>query len=238
MSAPLRRGNSGGVREIGYGGPEYHCTRWRDEHDLRGLHVAVIGSGAAVSRVLPPVATRARRVTVFQHDPVWVLPTPPLPGVRPLLRLLPEDLVGRLPAASTPPPLTAALAAQVSGTAPHPADGPPRTSADPASRTGIAGPGAGIGFAAALAGRLGGSLLRRAAAANLRVQVGDSWERRQLTPDTAAGLRLHNHYYRALRQPNCRLVTWPIARLAPLGIRTVDGIEHRVDCIIYAEDTP
>lgn len=31
---------------------------------------------------------------------------------------------------------------------------------------------------------------------------------------------------------------WPIARPAPLGIRTVDGVEHRVDCIIYAEDMP
>ncbi|WP_405133310.1 hypothetical protein [Nocardia sp. NBC_01388] len=52
--------------------------------------------------------------------------------------------------------------------------------------------------------------------------------------EAAAGVRLHNHYYRALRQPNCLLITWP----APLGIRTVDGAEHRVDCIIYAEDMP
>ncbi|MFI1915322.1 hypothetical protein [Nocardia sp. NPDC020380] len=265
MTAPLRRGNSGRVRESGYGGPQFHCTRWRGALELRGLHVAVVGSGAAVARVLPPVAARARKVTVFQHDPVWVLPTPPLPGVRPLLRLLPKDLVGPLPAA-TAPPLLDALTTEA---APHPAGSAARIGASanrravpashrtaPAGRsTGATEPasssagttdrridtawlGIGTGFAAALAGRVGGHVLRRVAAANLRVQVGDSWRRRQLTPDTAAGLRLHSHYYRALRQPNCRLVTWPIARLAPLGIRTVDGIEHRVDCIIYAEDTP
>ncbi|MFE3544973.1 NAD(P)/FAD-dependent oxidoreductase [Nocardia sp. NPDC059177] len=79
-------------------------------------------------------------------------------------------------------------------------------------------------------------LLRSAARANLRVQVRDSWLRHRLTPDDDAGLTVHNSYYRALRQPGCALVTWPIARLAPLGVRTVDGIEHRVDTIVYADD--
>ncbi|RMI35432.1 NAD(P)/FAD-dependent oxidoreductase [Nocardia stercoris] len=85
--------------------------------------------------------------------------------------------------------------------------------------------------------RLPAWLLRFAAEANLRVQVRDSWLRQRLTPDQTAGVALHNQYYRTLQQPGCTLVTWPIARLAPLGIRTVDGIEHRVDTIVYAEDT-
>ncbi len=79
-------------------------------------------------------------------------------------------------------------------------------------------------------------LLRLAAEVNLLVQVRDSWLRHRLTPDETAGVALHNSYYRTLQQPHCTLVTWPIARLAPLGIRTVDGIEHRVDSIVYAED--
>ncbi|WKG11589.1 NAD(P)/FAD-dependent oxidoreductase [Nocardia sp. PE-7] len=79
-------------------------------------------------------------------------------------------------------------------------------------------------------------LLRLAARVNLFVQVRDSWLRHRLTPDDTAGVAVHNSYYRALRQPHCTLVTWPIARLVPLGVRTVDGIEHRVDAIVYADD--
>ncbi|TLF73218.1 NAD(P)/FAD-dependent oxidoreductase [Nocardia cyriacigeorgica] len=78
--------------------------------------------------------------------------------------------------------------------------------------------------------------VRLIARVNLRLQVRDSWLRHRLTPDEAAGVAVHNSYYRTLRQPHCTLVTWPIARLVPLGVRTVDGIEHRVDIIVYAED--
>src|SRR5699024_8186933 len=43
-----------------------------------------------------------------------------------------------------------------------------------------------------------------------------------------------NDYYPALQKDNAELITWPIARLAPNGIRTADGIEHQVDCIVFA----
>ncbi|MBW0271612.1 hypothetical protein ATM97_12705 [Nocardia sp. MH4] len=85
--------------------------------------------------------------------------------------------------------------------------------------------------------RLPEPVVRLGARINLRVQVRDSWLRHRLTPDEDAGVAVHNGYYRTLRQPHCSLVTWPIARLVPLGLRTVDGIEHRVDTIVYAEDT-
>ncbi|MGW3545018.1 hypothetical protein ACWDNI_31365 [Nocardia niigatensis] len=189
MTAPIRRNDPGSARGA-YTGPQIRCTRWRDQHELDRLHVAVIGGGTALARVVPPVVAQARRVTVFQHDPIWILPTPPMPGAGILLRQLPADALGRLPGDS------------------------------------------GVNVLRWCERQV----LRRVAAANLRAHIGDSWERRQLTPDRPAAVRVHSHYYRALRQPNCRIVSWPIARLAPLGIRTVDGVEHRVDCIIYAED--
>ncbi|BAW04563.1 hypothetical protein [Nocardia seriolae] len=212
MTAPLRR-ESGRNRET-YTGPTVHCTHWRDQHELDRLHVAVIGGGTALARVVPPVVDQARRVTVFQHDPIWILPTPPLPGLPLLLRRLPSDLLGSLPGSSAPP---------------FPGDhpGPSRPDIGLVLR-GV--PGAGLVRWCAR------QALRRSAAANLRAQVGDSWERRQLTPDHSAEVRVHSRYYRSLRQPNCTLISWPVARLAPLGVRTVDGVEHRVDCIIYAED--
>lgn len=73
--------------------------------------------------------------------------------------------------------------------------------------------------------------------ANLRRQVKDPWLRRQLTPDFAAGckrLLMTSDYYPALQADNCKLVTWPIARLSPRGIRTVEGIEHQFDAIVFA----
>ncbi|MEU6558591.1 flavin-containing monooxygenase [Nocardia nova] len=72
---------------------------------------------------------------------------------------------------------------------------------------------------------------------HLRLQVRDPWLRRQLTPDFAAGckrLLMTSEYYPALQRENCKLVTWPIARIAPRGIRTVEGVEHRFDCIVFA----
>ncbi|GIZ98006.1 MULTISPECIES: flavin-containing monooxygenase [Tsukamurella] len=72
---------------------------------------------------------------------------------------------------------------------------------------------------------------------HLRSQVKDPWLRRQLTPDFAAGckrLLMTSDYYPALQRENCTLVTWPIARIAPKGIRTVEGIEHQFDCIVFA----
>ncbi|MEC3913026.1 hypothetical protein [Nocardia sp. CDC160] len=209
MTSPQRRGDARRVRET-YTGPIVRCVHWRDQHDLDRLHVAVIGGGTALARVVPPVVDQARRVTVFQHDPIWILPTPPLPGARMLLRQLPNA-----PALPVIPPRFRPDSTAVGDS--------------PAGREPEGG--------ARIPRRMAEEVLRRVAAANLRLQVGDSWLRRQLTPDRAAAVRVHGRYYRALGRDNCTLVSWPIARLAPLGIRTVDGVEHRVDCIIYAEDT-
>ncbi|WP_431949485.1 flavin-containing monooxygenase [Nocardia lijiangensis] len=73
--------------------------------------------------------------------------------------------------------------------------------------------------------------------AQLRRQVRDPWLRRQLTPDFRAGckrLLMTDDYYPALQRDNCKLITWPIARLAPNGIRTAEGVEHQADCIVFA----
>lgn len=81
------------------------------------------------------------------------------------------------------------------------------------------------------------SALVTAARAYLRSQVRDSWMRRQLTPQYRPGCKrilLSSEYLAALQAPNCELITWPIATLSPTGIRTSDGLEHQVDCIVFA----
>ncbi|MDZ4298639.1 MAG: NAD(P)/FAD-dependent oxidoreductase [Moraxellaceae bacterium] len=81
------------------------------------------------------------------------------------------------------------------------------------------------------------SLMERISRAFLRHQVSDPWLRRQLTPDFRIGCKrvlMTSNYYPALQKPNCKLITWPIAAIAEKGIRTAEGIEHQVDCIVFA----
>lgn len=80
-------------------------------------------------------------------------------------------------------------------------------------------------------------LVERIGRMHLRMQVKDRWLRRQLTPDFRIGCKrvlMSSDYYPALQKENCKLITWPIARLSEKGIRTVEGIEHQFDCIVFA----
>ncbi len=81
------------------------------------------------------------------------------------------------------------------------------------------------------------NMLEARARAHLKRQVQESWLRRQLTPNFRIGCKrvlISNDYYPALQQPNCKLLTWPIDRIAPSGVRTVEGVEHQLDCLVFA----
>lgn len=74
----------------------------------------------------------------------------------------------------------------------------------------------------------------RSAAALRARHVSDRWTRRQLTPsrlDQRRPLR-SDRYLAALGSPRCVLVSWPVASFTPQGIRTCDGLEHRLDVLI------
>lgn len=71
----------------------------------------------------------------------------------------------------------------------------------------------------------------------LRHHVRNDWRRRQLTPQYRPRSRdvlYSDRYYRTLERPDVTLVTWPIASVVPVGIRTADGLEHHIDAIITA----
>ncbi|WP_051400469.1 flavin-containing monooxygenase [Haloechinothrix halophila] len=75
------------------------------------------------------------------------------------------------------------------------------------------------------------------ARAHLRLTVKDKWLRRQLTPDFRIGCKrilMTSDYYPALQQNNCKLITWPMYAISPNGIRTAEGVEHELDCIVFA----
>jgi cation diffusion facilitator CzcD-associated flavoprotein CzcO len=80
---------------------------------------------------------------------------------------------------------------------------------------------------------------RAAARAHLRLAVRDPWLRRQLTPHPRFGSRRATTgaaFYVALQAPHCKLFTWPVYAVVPEGLRSVEGIEHHVDCIVVAGD--
>lgn len=75
------------------------------------------------------------------------------------------------------------------------------------------------------------------AKSHLKNQVKDTWLRRQLTPDFKIGCKrvlVSNDYYPALQKPNCKLITWPIVKITEHGVQTMEGVEHAVDCIVFA----
>jgi cation diffusion facilitator CzcD-associated flavoprotein CzcO len=80
-------------------------------------------------------------------------------------------------------------------------------------------------------------LVARLGKAHLRSAVKDPWLRHQLTPDFRPGCKrmlISSDYYPALQRDNCKLINWPIATMSPVGIRTSDGVEHHLDCIVFA----
>ncbi|MBG0831530.1 NAD(P)/FAD-dependent oxidoreductase [Planomonospora sp. ID67723] len=57
-----------------FAGEAFHSARWRHDLDLRDKSVAVIGTGASAIQFVPHLQRVARRVTVFQRNPPWIMP--------------------------------------------------------------------------------------------------------------------------------------------------------------------
>ncbi|GAA4111379.1 hypothetical protein GCM10022215_07120 [Nocardioides fonticola] len=77
-------------------------------------------------------------------------------------------------------------------------------------------------------------LTRPVARLQLRRHVDDAWTRRLLTPHRFSHRRpgVDLAFYDALADPRCRFIAWPVYAMAPQGVRTAEGIEHRVDVVV------
>ena len=74
-------------------GPAFHSARWRHDVDLRGVRVAVAGTGASAAQFIPQIQPLVGRLHVYQRTPAWVVPRRdrPIPPWR-------RALYGRVPA--------------------------------------------------------------------------------------------------------------------------------------------
>jgi 4-hydroxyacetophenone monooxygenase len=57
-------------------GHSFHTADWRDDVDLAGKRVAVIGAGASGFQLVPAIADTTEHVDVYQRTPQWMAPNP------------------------------------------------------------------------------------------------------------------------------------------------------------------
>jgi 4-hydroxyacetophenone monooxygenase len=77
-----------------FAGPSFHTARWDHDVKLAGQRVAVIGTGASAYQVIPSIADEVAELRVFQRTPPWALPAPTYhediaPGLQWLFRHVP-----------------------------------------------------------------------------------------------------------------------------------------------------
>ncbi|WP_205696475.1 NAD(P)/FAD-dependent oxidoreductase [Conexibacter sp. SYSU D00693] len=189
----------------GFRGTAIHTARWDHDHDLTGERVAVIGTGATAVQLVPAIADRVRVLHVFQRTPIWVLPK----ADRDLSRL--RRVFERVPGATRGARALFTALAEVP-------------------------------FVLTTAYHRQVPQLAQAMEAlgrkHLRAQVPDDPElRARLTPRYGFGCKrpsVSNHYLRTFTKPQVELVTDPIERITPTGVRTATGRDVEVDTIVFA----
>jgi 4-hydroxyacetophenone monooxygenase len=196
-------------------GTSFHSAQWREDIDLRGARVGVIGTGASAFQIIPAIAEDVAQLTVYQRTPAWMLPAPnyhkPLAsGLMWLFRHIPYyhrwfrfyqfwvSSENRLPFFTVDPSWPA---------------------------------GPSVGHE--------NEQLRQALYNHLAPQYADRPDLlTKVIPDYPPGakrmLRDNGVWAATLHRDNVELVTTPIAQIAPDSVRTADGIDRKADVLIYA----
>jgi len=55
-------------------GPAFHTARWRDDVELEGRRVALMGTGCSSIQVGPAIQPKVAKLDVYQRTPGWTLP--------------------------------------------------------------------------------------------------------------------------------------------------------------------
>lgn len=197
-----------------YGGETFHTARWRDDLQLEGKRVAILGSGSSGVQVTRTVAQVAEELFIFIRSPHWMRPRKPTEvgevsdGKRWLLRNLPNYLAWyrfyldfvlgdrehrRMILQETP-----------EGLMPSPEN----------------------------------DAVREELTAYIRRELGDREDLiEKVTPNYppySKRLVVDNGWYNALTKPNVSLVNDQIVGLDETGILTADGNHYTVDVIGFA----
>ncbi len=188
-----------------FAGKIIHSARWDHSCDLAGKRVAVIGTGASAVQIVPTIAPAVARLDIYQRTAIWVAPK-----FDPVIPERVKRLFARVPAMQRLARLLASAITEL------------------------------IIVFMVVNYRRAPFLARRVERYNKRwiaKSVRDPALRRALTPDYGVGCKrpsVSNSYLRTFNRANVALVTAPIERLTPQGIRTADGHERPVDVLVLA----
>ena len=190
-----------------FDGPIFHASHWDHAVAYEGKRVGVIGSGCSAAQIVPAIAARVSRLTLFMGKAQWILPRSErrysiveryirmLPGIRHLIRLLVFAFYDVRFVAFRRYPGAAAIS------------------------------------------RLMKHYYRRRLEKNLQQYIEDDKLRQHMRPDYEMGCRRlipTNNYLPALARENVDVDISGIESIIPQGIRTRGGKEIPLDIIVYA----
>lgn len=197
-----------------FAGDWFHSARWDHGVDLRGRRVAVIGTGASAAQFVPAIADEAGELLVFQRTPPWLVPTPnyhdELPdGLRWVLRHVPG--YARWDRLWVFWRMHEGLL--------------------PAAEVDPSWDGGGRSMSAL------NEMVRQLFCAYYEEQFPEPELREKVVPTypplAKRVLRDNGIWSRTLHRDDVSLITTSIAEITEKGVRTVDGVEHVVDVLVY-----
>jgi cation diffusion facilitator CzcD-associated flavoprotein CzcO len=180
-------------------------TDWDYGYDLRGKRVAVIGTGATSVQIVPSIAPDVAHLDVYQRTATWIMPK-----FDPEIPAWMTSLFSRSPRLRRLIYEASIWASEL-------------TLLTAINRY-TTYPWLQKAFE---------TLVRW----HMRRTLSDPELARKLTPDYPFGAKrggMSNDYLQAYLRDNVELVTDPIERFTPTGIRTSDGVERPVDAVIPA----
>ncbi|MDJ0392654.1 NAD(P)/FAD-dependent oxidoreductase [Rhodococcus sp. G-MC3] len=184
-------------------------SSWDHDYDLRGKTVGIIGTGASAVQIIPTIAPDVGALTVFQRTPVWSLPKPDFAVPRALQRTF--AIPGVQPA------LHGAVLVAV----------------DLFFRAIIAPPARLVHPAMDKFDTVAINAYRR----YIRRVVTDPATAEKLTPNfgpVAKRPTISTGYLKAYNRDNVALITDPIDKITPTGVKTREGVLYKLDALILA----
>lgn len=185
-------------------GKMMHSARWQHSYDLSNKKVAVIGTGASAVQIVPNIAGKVAHMTVFQRTPIWVGPRNDN-----LISAERHDLLERFPMLNRLTRFASESALE--------------------AVTFVITHYQRVGFIANRAENFQRNYIKH--------KVKDASLHDKLTPQYGLGCKrpaFSSDYLSTFNRDNVQLVTEGIDSITEAGVKTCDGVEHKVDAIILA----